>query len=86
MKIVSLDLRRGATLSFCLLYGFLVPLPFFLIFVYRGVPTRNQHMEERMENVLKMKIYNKIFFITGKRHVSDFRKRMSDKYDVVSLD
>jgi hypothetical protein len=85
MKIVSLNLGWDTTLIYCLFYGSLVPLLFLLIFARLGVPTRNRHMIERIEKVLKTGTYSKIFLITGKRHVGDFRKRMSDKYDVVSI-
>jgi uncharacterized membrane protein len=58
---------------------------YFAIFVLHEIPTRNLHMMIRMENVLKEKRHEKALLVTGKKHVRDFRKRLSKKYDVEIL-
>lgn len=55
---------------------------FFILFVRSGVPTRNRHMMDRMNNVITSRAYKKMFLVTGKKHVRDFKERLSKKYDV----
>jgi len=60
-------------------------IPLFLLLLHLGVPARNQHMMDRIGNITKSSASKKIFLITGKRHVRDFRERLSAKYDVEDL-
>ena len=58
---------------------------FFILFVIFGAPTRNRHMMDRIGNVMKSSAHEKAFLVTGKRHVRDFKERLSAKYDVEDL-
>lgn len=60
---------------------------FFALFVYFGAPTRNRHMKTRMDSVMKSNAFEKVFLVTGKRHVRDFMERLSLQgvYDVEDL-
>jgi len=74
-----------SNIRFILLSSLILFVFFFLLFVIFGVATRNQHMMGRMENLIKSGVYEKAFLVTGKRHVPDFKKRLSKKYDIEDL-
>ena len=57
----------------------------FILFLRYGVSKRNQHMMDRIGNIMESSASKKIFLITGKWHVRDFKERLSTKYDVENL-